>query len=121
MKDYIKITTKKDFGSVSVSLNVKDEKVAGIGQKLKAINDQADMTGYNWEAVLNYYLDENHPEVAGGMGTDANAGKYTAYYKLNPQNEKKAEQLAMIIEDLIENESKLYDIVKKNADDIDWE
>ena len=43
MKDYIKITTKKDFGSVSVTLNIKDEKVVGIGQKMKAINDSADM------------------------------------------------------------------------------
>lgn len=55
------------------------------------------------------------------MGTDANAGKYVAYYKLNPQNEKKAEQLAAIIEELIENEQKLYDIVTNNADEIDWE
>ena len=121
MKDYIKITTKKDFGSVSVTLNIKDEKVAAICQKMKTINEQADMTGYNWEALLGYYLDEHFPEVAGGMGSDANAGKYTAYYKLTPQNEKKAEQLATIIEDLIENESKLYDIVKNNADEIDWE
>jgi hypothetical protein len=121
MKDYIKITTKKDFGSISVTLNIKDEKVAAIGQKMKAIDEQADMTGYNWEALLSYYLDEHHPEVSAGMGADANAGKYTAYYKLIPQNEKKAEQLASIFEDLIENESTLYDIVKNNADDIDWE
>ena len=121
MTDYIKITTKKDFGSISVTLNIKDEKVAAIGQKMKAINEQADMTGYNWEAVLNYYLDEHFPDVAGGMGSDANAGKYVAYYKLNPQNEKKAEQLATIIEDLIEDESKLYDIVTNNAEEIDWE
>jgi len=121
MKDYIKITSKKDFGSVSVTLNIKDEKVVGIGQKMKAINEQADMTGHNWEALVGYYLEEHHPDVAGGMGSDANAGKYVAYYKLTPQNEKKAEQLAAIIEDLIENESKLYDIVKNNADEIDWE
>jgi len=121
MKDYIKISTKKDFGSVSVTLNIKDEKVVGIGQKMKAINDSADMNGYNWEALLNYYLDEHFAEVSAGMGSDANAGKYVAYYKLNPQNEKKAEQLAAIIEELIENEQKLYDIVTNNADEIDWE
>ncbi len=121
MKDYIKITTKKDFGSISVTLNIKDEKVAALSQKLKAINDQADMTGNNWEALLGYYLDEHHPDVSAGMGSDANAGKYTAYYKLTPQNEKKAEQLAVIIEDLIEDESKLSETVKNNADEIDWD
>jgi hypothetical protein len=121
MKDYIKITTKKDFGSISVGLDIKHEKIAGIGQKMKALNEQADMNGYNWEALLNYYLDEKYPAVAGGMGTDANAGKYTAYYKLNPQNEQKAAQLAAIIESLIENEPELYDIVKNNSDEIDWE
>jgi hypothetical protein len=121
MKDYIKVVTKKDFGSISVGLDIKHEKVAAIGKKMNEINEQADMSGYNWEAVLNYYFDENHPAIAAGMGSDANAGKYVAYYKLNLQNEKKAEQLVAILENLIENESLLYDIVKNNADDIDWE
>ena len=121
MKDYLKLSVNKDMGSISVTLSVKDAKVAALGQKMKTINEQADMTGSNWEALLNYYLEEHHPDIAGGMGTDANAGKYTAYYKQNPQNEAKAKKLAEIIEELIENESKLYDIVKNNADEIDWE
>ncbi len=121
MKDYLKLSLNKDMGSISVTLSLKDAKVAAIGQKIKTINEQADMTGSNWEALLNYYLEEQHPDIAGGMGSDANAGKFTAYYKHNPQNEAKAKQLAEVIEDLIENESKLYDIVKNNADEIDWE
>lgn len=63
MKDFIKIAGKKDLGSISVKLNIKDEKVAVIRQKMKAINEKADMTGYNWETLLGYYSDEHHPDV----------------------------------------------------------
>ena len=55
------------------------------------------------------------------MGANSTATTYKAYYKLTPANEKRAEKLAEIIEDLIENESKLYDLVKNNAEDIEWD
>jgi hypothetical protein len=121
MKGYVSTKVDKGAGSVSVIFDLKDEKVKAINAKLKALDERADMNGHNWEALLNFYLDEKHPMVAGGMGSDPETNKYIAYYKLTPQNEKKAEQLAAIIEDLVEHEDQVYDIVKNNADEIEWD
>jgi len=121
MKEYLKLSTDKSFGSVSVRFYVTHEKPLAIGKKMQELNEQAIMSGHNWEAVLNYYLDTHHPDISGGMGSDADNKSFVALYKLNPVNEKKAEKLAQIIEDLIENETLLYEIVKNNADEIDWE
>ena len=35
-----------------------------IGERMNEICDQAYMNGYNWEAFLNSYLEENAPEIA---------------------------------------------------------
>jgi hypothetical protein len=121
MKEYIKLSSDKKFGSVSVRFYTSLEPVLAIGKKMQEINEQAVMTGHNWEAFLNYYLDEHHPEVSGGMGSDADNKSFSAMYKLNPANEAKAEKLAQIIEDLVENEAEIYKIVKENGDDIDWD
>jgi hypothetical protein len=121
MKDYVKVIKNEKAGSISVCFYIEQDKVLQIGKEMQKINEQALMNGYNWEAVLNFYLDNNHPMVAGGMGADSEAGMFVAFYKLTPANEKKAEQLAGIIEDLVENESKLYEMVKENADEIEWD
>ena len=55
------------------------------------------------------------------MGSDPDNKNYTAYYKLTPDNEKKAEKLAQILEDLIDNESVIYETIKNHADEIDWD
>jgi hypothetical protein len=121
MKDYIKLSTDKKFGSVSVRFYISHEPVLTIGKKMNELNEQAVMTGHNWEAFLNYYLETHHPDVYGGMGSDPDNKNYVAYYKLTPDNEKKAEKLARIIEDLVENESKIYETIKNNGEEIDWD
>jgi len=121
MKEYIKLSSDKKFGSVSVRFYISQEPVLTIGKKMNELNEQAVMTGHNWEAFLNFYLDTNHPDVSAGMGSDPDNKNYTAYYKLTPDNEKKAEKLTQILEDLIDNESVIYETIKNHADEIDWD
>ncbi|MCW3128017.1 MAG: hypothetical protein JWO03_3675 [Bacteroidetes bacterium] len=121
MKDYSQIVKNEKEGSISVVLDIKDEKITALGAKLQAVNGGVLMNGSAWEALLEWYLDEFYPAVSGGMGTNSSAGSYKAYYKLAPVNEKKATQLVEILHDLIENESKLYDLIKERGEEIDWD
>jgi hypothetical protein len=121
MKEYIKLSSDKKFGSVSVRFYISQEKILAIGKKMQEINEQANMTGHNWEAFLNYYLETNYPDISAGMGSDPDNKNYVAYYKLTPANEQKAEKLAQVIEDLVENEATIYEIVKNNGEEIDWD
>jgi hypothetical protein len=106
---------------ISVCFFIEGEKVLGIGEKVNEINEDAYMNGYNWEALLNHYLPKYYPDVFENMETDPEAGMYVAVYELTKENEQKAEKLAQILDNLIENEEKLYEFVKNEGENIEWD
>ncbi|MBC2101129.1 hypothetical protein HCB11_02335 [Listeria marthii] len=119
MEKYVKIVKFED--NLSVCLNISTEKLIAIGEKMNEMNEDAYMHGYNWEAFLNYYLAKHAPDVLEGMGSDPEAGMYVAYYTLSPETEARAEKLVQIITNLIENEELLYQTVKNEGNQIDWD
>ncbi|MGD1843027.1 MAG: Imm51 family immunity protein [Thermonemataceae bacterium] len=121
MSEYVSIIKSETSQSLSVCFWIEKEKPFKIGEKMYEINTAAYMNGYNWEAFFNYYLPKNHPEVIEGMKTDPEAGTYVAYYPLTAEDEKKAEKFVEIIKELIENEEKLYEVVKNEGQSIEWD
>lgn len=119
MADYVGMI--KDDDSIQVCLYNEDEKIMVIEEKMNAINEEADMNGYNWEAFFNYYLAKYEPDILEEMETDPEAGMYTAYYSLTPENELRAEKFVEIICSLIENEEELYRIIQEESDEIEWD
>mgnify|MGYP000213666782 CR=1 FL=1 len=71
--------------------------------------------------VPYFYLIKNNPSLLEGLNCDPEAGMYAANYELNETSEKKAAQFAEIIEDLVENEDKIYQVVKEYGEDIEWD
>ena len=88
---------------------------------MNAINEEAYMNGYNWDAFFNYYLPKYAPNVIENMESDPEAGMYAAYYNLTPKNEIRAKKFVDIITNLIENEEELYRIVREEGNEINWE
>lgn len=119
MNDYVSVIKYGNW--VGVSFNNEHEKPFAIGEKMNAINEQAYMNGYNWDALFNYYLAENAPELLEGLEPDPEAGSYSAYYELSGENERKAQRFAELIASLIENEDELYRIVREKAGEIEWD
>ena len=119
MKDYLKVFSSDDYAEAC--LYVSGQKVLGIGEKMNEINEYAYMNGYNWEAFFNCYLEINAPDLLEGMKTDPEADMYVAYYDLTPENKKKSEKFAEIITSLIENEEELYQFLRDNGDEIEWD
>jgi hypothetical protein len=119
--DYVRITQSEEFNSINVYFENEMDKPFAIGEKMYSINEQAYMNGYNWDALFNYYLSKNAPEVLEGMDSDPEAGSYVAHYERTPQNEVKAEKFKKIIASLIENEEELYRMVRDEGDVIEWD
>ncbi|HEY0030634.1 MAG TPA: Imm51 family immunity protein [Bacteroidia bacterium] len=119
MKDYVIKMKHEDSDNVTVCFYIEQNKVLDIGEKMNAINEQAYMNGYNWEAFLNYYLEKNYPELIEGLDGDPEAGTYVALY--DNADEAKADKLVEIIENLIENEALLYEIVKNEGELVEWD
>ena len=121
MKDYLRIVKHEESNSLSVCFYIEQPKVLAIGNRMNEMNENAYMNGYNWEAFLNRYLALTHPAVLEGMGKDPEAGMYVAYYKMNSDNEQKANQLVKIIEHLVENESDLFQFLQQQGNQIEWD
>lgn len=119
MADYVSIV--KYEGGISVCLYIESQKLFTIGEKMNELKEEAYMNGYNWEAFFNYYLKKNAPDILEGMDTDPEAGMYSAYYDLTPENESRAEKFVEIIHSLVENEEELYRIVREEGDEIEWD
>ena len=119
MADYIKVFNMENI--VDICFYIDKDNILAIGEKMNEICEDAYMNGYNWEALLNFYLENNAPELLDGMNTDPEAGMYVAYYDLSPENEKKAEKFAEIITHLVENEEELYSLVRDHGDEIEWD
>ena len=119
MSEYTAII-KHDDG-ISVYFYIEQDRLLSIGEKMNAINEEAYMNGYNWEAFFNYYLPKYAPDIAEGMDTDPEAGTYVACYPLAPEYEARAEKFVALIGHLVENEEELYRIVREEGDEIEWD
>ena len=119
MADYVKVFKTEKI--VDICFYIDKDNILAIGDKMNEICEDAYMNGYNWEALLNYYLKNNAPELLDGVNTDPEAGMYVAYYDLSPENEQKAEKFAALIIDLVEHEDKLYDLVREHGNEIEWD
>ena len=107
---------------ITVTLDVENEDVMAIGDRMNEICDQAYMNGYNWEAFLNSYLEENAPEIADAIETDPEAGMYSAHFSGNDEETKAlAKSFRELLEKLLDNEEEIYEFLRENADDIEWD
>jgi len=112
-------TKNEHDDQTSVYFNIEAEEVLAIGEKMEAINEEAYMNGYNWEAFLNHYLQTNQPELLDELDTDSEAGTYVALY--NKANSGKADKLVAVINGLVNNPDKIYSFLKENGEDIEWD
>ena len=100
--DYVKILK---YGKIiNLTFYIEHDKPFEIGEKMNGIYEKAYMNGYNWEAFLNYYLEKNYLEVLEGLEIDPEAGILTAYY-----------------DNTLENEEKLYKVLKDEGSKINWD
>ncbi len=66
----------KSDSTVSMCFYIEQDKPFAVGEKMNALNPEAYMNGYNWEAFFNYYLAKYHSDILENMATDPEAGMY---------------------------------------------
>ena len=121
MAEYVYISRYEEGNQIGVVFDVTADKPSEVAEKMEAIDENAYMNGYNWEAFFNFYLAETAPELLEDLDTDPEAETYAAYYELTDENEKKAEKFAKLIESLIEGEDELLRIVRERGEEIEWD
>ena len=119
MADYV--ISSQFSEKVFLTLDAGDSRVMALGEKLAALCPDAYMNGYNWEALLRYYLEKNAPDILEGMESDPEADMYEAHWPRTPENEAKAKRFEEIIRSLIENEETLCRLVREDGGEIEWD
>ncbi|MDE7194001.1 MAG: immunity 51 family protein [Oscillospiraceae bacterium] len=119
MADYVKSFATDKYAEVC--FYIENNNIFAIGEKMNKIDENAYMNGYNWEAFFNCYLAKKSPELLEGMNTDPEAGMYVAYYELSDENSARAKRFEELIVSLVENERELYDFLRENGGEIEWD
>ena len=120
MANYTRIVISEVY--ISVSFDVGDDKVMAIGTRMNQMCGDAYMNGYNWDAFLCAYLSVNAPEILDIIEPDPEADMYSAYIdEVDEENKALAQKFCGIIDDLFNNEDKIYEFLRENADYIEWE
>lgn len=119
MSDYAQTMNFEKY--TEVCFYIEDPKVIEIGDKMKALCEDAYMNGYNWEALFRYYLEQNDPDILTDMKTDPEAGMYVAYWPLTEENEARAKRFEDIIRALAEDEEALCRLVREHGGEIEWD
>ena len=119
MSEYVKII--ENDGSFDVVFYIDDPEIMAIGEELAAINENAYMNGYNWEALLDCYITKFAPGLAFAFEADSEADMYAAYFEKSEEGARNAETLVNIIKSLIENKQKLFRFVSEYGDEVEWD
>lgn len=119
MKEYICINKLDDCIDLVFYIDMK--RVMTVGEKLEKINENAYMNGENWGILLDFYIEQNAPELIDTFEADAEADMYAASFENSPEGEKAAQFMADIIISLVENENKLIDFVSEFGEEIEWD
>lgn len=107
--------------SISVCLYPEHPELMTIGQQMEQLCPEAYMNGYNWEAFLRFYLGQAEPQLLEGMGSDPEAGMFAAYYASTPENLEKAKQLLEVIRHLIQQPEQIYQLLRQQGSQIEWD
>jgi len=119
MESYI---NKILFGNeITISFYIDHEQPAAVANAIHKKLPDVEMNGYNWDAVLVCYLEENQPDLLTDFDSDPEAEMYTAMYSDTPENRERADALCALLEELCEDEEILCSFVQEYADEIAWD
>ena len=120
MANYANLFVSEEY--ITVSFDAGNDDIMAIGEKMNEMYDEAYMNGYNWDAFMNCYLEQNAPEILEVIDSDPEADMYSVYFEdVSDENKELAEKLVQIIDDLLSSEARIISFLESNADVIEWD
>ena len=73
----IKLIEMQEHDSVSVCVYNEQDELFALGERMNARFKEAYMNGYNWDALIRYYVASVDPDLMGELETDPEAGMFS--------------------------------------------
>ncbi len=119
--DSIKLIEMPEHDSISVCVYCENDGLFALGERINARFEQAYMNGYNWDALIKYYIGKHDPELMTQVNTDPEAGMFSAYTTFSDQNLALMKLFEEHVRKMVSNENLLMQFIEENENEIEWD
>jgi hypothetical protein len=120
-EDSIKLLEMPEHQSISVCVFNENDGLFALGERINAKFEEAYMNGYNWDALIRCYVEKADPGLMNQVGTDPEAGMFSAYMSYSPENLDKMKRFEAYIRAMVSDEDELMRFIETNRDKIEWD
>ena len=117
----IKLLEMPEQDSISVCVYCENEGLFELGERISARFEEAYMNGYNWDALIRFYIASIEPALVAEIESDPEAGMYSAYMSFSPQNLEKMKRFESHVRDMVADEAALMKFIENHYDEIEWD
>lgn len=117
----IKLIEMPEHGSISVCVYIENDGIFQLGEKINERFEEAYMNGYNWDALIRFYVGKVDPDLMQEINTDPEAGMFSAYMPHSEENLDKMRRFESYIRELLSDEAALFKLIEDNRDNIEWD
>jgi hypothetical protein len=119
--DSIKLIEMPDHNSISVCLYNEDDGIFELGERISQRYAEAYMNGYNWDALITAYVKSVDKELMDDIGTDPEAGMFSAYIEYSPENLEKMKRFERHVRAFLSDEDNLMRFIENHFEEIEWD
>ena len=119
--DDILLIEMPEHGSISVCLYNEHDDIFEMGERINEQFEEAYMNGYNWDAVIRFYIGNVEPELLKDIDTDPEAGMFSAHCKHSAENLEKMRRFETHMRTLLSDEPALIQLIADNRAAIEWD
>lgn len=119
--DSIRLIEMPELGSISVCVYNEKDEIFELGERINERFEEAYMNGYNWDALIRFYVGTVDPDLMQEVNTDPEAGMFSAYLPYSEENLGKMRRFESHVRDLVADEAVLFKFIEGNCGDIEWD
>ncbi len=119
--DSIKLIEMQEHNSIAVCVYNENDELFEFGERINKQFDQAYMNGYNWDALITYYVNSVDSDLMAEVNTDPEAGMFSAYMEYNQDNLDKMKRFEAHIRTMLTDEATLLSFIADNYEEIEWD
>lgn len=117
----IKLLEMPEHDSISLCVYNENEGLLELGERIHARFEDAYMNGYNWDALIRFYVGRIAPDLMAEVGTDPEAGMFSAYISYSPENLEKMKRFESHVRTMVADEATLMRFIEDYYDEIEWD
>jgi len=119
--DSIKLIEMPEHDSISVCVYNEHDGLFALGERISAKHEQAYMNGYNWDALIRFYVGQKAAALMEHIETDPEAGMFAAYMSHTPENLIAMKQFEAHVREMVSDDDRLIAFIDAHVAEIEWD